>query len=109
MPARIGVEQGVPASAKVIPNNIGYKNIEFVEFVGIDLIIVGVSISKMSRSLSPITRSKDAIIIVKYPPIADSKTIHVKAQKTPIIVNTIAVPKIKQHNCKNVLKGVSFE
>ena len=27
IPARIGVEQGVPASAKVAPKSIGYKNI----------------------------------------------------------------------------------
>ena len=27
MPAKIGVEQGVPAIAKIAPNNIGYKNV----------------------------------------------------------------------------------
>lgn len=109
IPASIGVEQGVPAKAKVIPNKIGYKNIEFVELVGIAFIIVGASKSKMFNSLSPITNSNEAIISVKYPPKADAKTEPVKAQMIPIAVNTIAVPKIKQHNCKKVLKGVSFE
>lgn len=32
IPARIGVEQGVPAKAKVIPKSIGYKNTECVVF-----------------------------------------------------------------------------
>ena len=109
MPAKIGVEQGVPASANVIPSNIGYKNMEFVVFVGIDFIIVGISMSRISNSFRPKTRSKDAINKVKYAPKADAKTLPVTAQKTPITVNTIAVPKIKQHNCKSVLNGVSFE
>ena len=109
IPAKIGVEQGVPAKAKVIPNNRGYKNTEFVEFVGIDFIIVGVSKSRISSSFRPKTKSKDAINKVKYAPKAEAKTLPVTAQKTPIIVNTIAVPKIKQHNCKSVLNGVSFE
>ena len=109
IPAKIGVEQGVPAKAKVMPNNKGYKNTEFVEFVGIDFIIVGVSISRTSNSFKPRTKSNDAISKVKYAPIAEAKTLPVTAQKTPITVNTIAVPKIKQHNCKSVLNGVSFE
>lgn len=109
IPAKIGVEQGVPARANVIPSNIGYKNNEFVEFVGIALIITGVSKSRNPNILSPITKSKDAIKTVKYPPIADAKTLPVNAQITPIIVKTIAVPSIKQDNCKNVLKGVSLE
>lgn len=109
MPANIGVEQGVPARAKVIPNNIGYKNIEFVVLVGIALIMVGVSKSKISNSFNPITKSNDAIISVKYPPIAEANTLPVSAQAMPIVVNTIAVPNIKQHSCKNVLNGVSLE
>ena len=109
MPAKIGVEQGVPARAKVIPKSTGYTKIEFVELVGIALIIVGVSKSNISSSFNPITRSNDAIKTVKYPPIADAKTFPVKAQAIPIRVKTIAVPKIKQHNCKNVLKGFSLE
>ena len=84
-------------------------NTEFVVFCGIAFIIVGVSKSNSSRSLSPITNSNDAIAIVKYPPIDDAKTFPVSAQAIPISVNTIAVPRIKQHNCKKVLKGVSFE
>lgn len=109
MPANIGVEQGVPTSANVIPSNIGYKNIELVELFGMFLIITGNSKSRMFKSFNPIINSMDAIISVKYPPRADAKTFPVKAQAIPIIVNTIAVPKIKQHSCKNVLNGDSFE
>ena len=65
IPASIGVEQGVPAKAKVIPNSIGYKNIEFVLFVGIAFIIVGVSKSKISSNFKPITKSNEAMINVK--------------------------------------------
>ena len=42
---------------------IGYKNIELVVFCGIAFIIVGASISNISRSFSPITISNEAIII----------------------------------------------
>ena len=38
MPARIGVEQGVPARANATPSKIGYTNREFVLFVGIAFI-----------------------------------------------------------------------
>lgn len=65
IPAKIGVEQGVPARAKVIPNNIGYKNIEFVELTGITLTIVGVSKSNISNSFNPSTSNKEAITNVK--------------------------------------------
>ena len=109
IPAKIGVEQGVPASAKVIPNKIGYIKIEFVVFCGIALIIVGVSNSRISRSFSPITNSKDAIATVKYPPIEDAKTFPVSAQAIPMSVKTIAVPSIKQQSCIKVLSGVSLE
>ena len=109
IPAKIGVEHGVPANAKVIPNKIGYKNIEFVVFVGIDFIIVGVSKSNISRIFNPIISNKDAINNVKYAPNAVAKTFPVTAQAIPIKVNTIAVPNIKQHNCKKVLYGVSLE
>ena len=65
IPARIGVEHGVPARAKVIPRSIGYKNRELVEFVGMDFIIVGVSNSRIFNSFSPIINNKDAINTVK--------------------------------------------
>ena len=57
----------------------------------------------------PITSNKDAIAIVKYPPRADAKTFPVSAQAMPIRVNTIAVPKMKQHNCKKVVHVFSLE
>ena len=98
IPANIGVEQGVPASAKTIPKSIGYKNSEFVEFTGIALIITGISKSNKPVILSPITIKSDAIISVKYPPSAEANTLPVTAQIIPIIENTIAVPHIKKHN-----------
>lgn len=70
---------------------------------------MGASNSSISSSLSPITRSNDAIIIVKYPPIDDAKTFPVNAQAIPIRVKTMAVPKIKQQSCRKVLKGDSLE
>ena len=109
MPAKIGVEQGVPASANVIPSNIGYKNMEFVVFVGIDFIIVGVSKSKISSNFNPITNNNDAINSVKYPPNFEANTLPVIAHNTPMVVNTIAVPKIKQLSCIKVMSGVSLE
>ena len=99
----------IKRSTKVIPRSIGYKNTEFVVFLGMAFIIVGVSKSRISKSFNPMTNKSDATIKVKYPPIAEAKTLPVRAQTTPITVNTIAVPKIKQQSCKNVLKGVSFE
>lgn len=65
MPASIGVEQGVPASAKVIPRRMGYKNKELPVLDGIDLIIVGVSKSNISSSFKPITSKSEAIKTVK--------------------------------------------
>ena len=56
-----------------------------VLFTGIALIITGISNSKTSVSLSPITRSNDAIIKVKYPPSVDAKTLPVTAHIIPII------------------------
>ena len=94
----IGVEQGVPASAKTIPKSIGYKNSEFVEFTGIALITTGISKSNSPVLLSPITIKSDAIISVQYPPNAEANTLPVTAQIIPIIENTIAVPNIKKHN-----------
>ena len=109
IPAKIGVEQGVPASAKTIPKSIGYKNREFVEFTGMALMTTGISKSNSPVILSPITINKDAIISVKYPPKADAKTLPVTAQSIPIIEKIIAVPNIKKHNWIKVLKGVSLE
>ena len=65
IPAKIGVEQGVPASAKVMPKIVGYINKEFVEFVGIAFIITGMSKSNIPLILSPITNNSEAIISVK--------------------------------------------
>lgn len=109
IPAKIGVEHGVPARANVTPKSTGYKKMEFVEFAGMALIIVGVSKSKIPISFKPITIKSEATISVKYAPIAEAKTLPVMAHAMPIIEKTIAVPKIKQQSCKNVIKGVSLE
>ena len=71
--------------------------------------ITGISKSRMPVIFRPIINSSDAIISVKYPPKADAKTLPVIAHIMPIIVNTIAVPRIKLESCKNVLNGVSLE
>ena len=109
IPAKIGVEQGVPARAKAIPRSTGYKNNELVEFVGIAFIITGMSNSNKLVSFNPITSKSDAIISVKYPPRVEANTLPVTAQIIPITENTIAVPSIKQKSCIKVLKGVSLE
>ena len=109
MPANIGVEHGVPASAYAIPSSNGYKTSELVLFCGIDFIITGISKSKIPMILSPITIKRDAIIRVKYPPKTDAKTLPVMAQSTPITVKTTEVPRIKQLSCTKVRNGVSLE
>lgn len=109
IPAKIGVEQGVPAIANVIPKRTGYRNIELFLLTGIAFIIEGISKSRNPNSFNPIISSSDAIIKVKYPPKAEAKTLPVIAQIIPIIEKTIAVPKIKQSICKKVLNGVSSE
>lgn len=109
MPANIGVEHGVPARANATPNKIGYTNSELVLFVGIALIITGISKSNKFVNFNPITKSNEAITRVKYAPKAEAKTLPVTAQIIPIIVKTIAVPKIKKQSWTNVLNGVSLE
>ena len=49
IPAKIGVEHGVPARAKAIPRSTGYKNNELVEFEGIAFMITGMSNSNKSK------------------------------------------------------------
>ena len=109
IPAKIGVEHGVPPSAKVIPSSTGYINIELLLFCGMALIIVGSSKSNRPNNFNPIINKIEAIMRVKYPPNADAKTVPVRAQRIPIIENTIAVPRIKQQSCRKIIYGVFFE
>lgn len=109
IPAKIGVEHGVPPRAKVIPKSTGYKNIELFLFCGIAFIIVGISKSKSPKSFNPRIRRIEDIISVKYPPKTDAKTLPVIAQIIPIMENTIEVPRIKQHSCIKIFAGFSFE
>ena len=98
IPASIGVEHGVPASANATPSRNGYTKSELVLFWGMDFIITGISKSNIPSILSPITNKSEAIIRVKYPPKTEAKTLPVTAHIIPITVNTTAVPKIKQQS-----------
>lgn len=104
IPANIGVEHGVPPSAKTAPNNIGYKYFELLGFDGILFIIVGRLISSIPIKFKPIAKITDAIMIIKYPPASDMNTCPVKAQITPIILNTIDEPIMNDSSCKKVFK-----
>lgn len=98
IPARIGVEHGVPARAKVMPRRVGYIINDELLLDGIDFTITGISKSSISKSFNPITSNNEAIMRVKYPPRAEAKTLPVIAQIIPITLNTMAVPNIKKHN-----------
>ena len=74
-----------------------------------DFIITGISKSNISAIFKPITKRREAIITVKYPPRADAKILPVIAQIIPISVKTTDVPKMKNNSCMAVLTGVSFE
>ena len=92
IPARIGVEQGVPPIAKSAPSSIGYKYFELFEFEGILEISVGRFISKSPKRCRPIAKRSEAIKIRKYPPAIEINTLPVTAQSIPIMLNTIAEP-----------------
>ena len=65
IPAKIGVEQGVPASANTIPIKNGYKNEYPPLFFGIDFTITGNSKSRISSNFNPIMIKKEPIISPK--------------------------------------------
>ena len=65
MPAKMGVEQGVPAKAKTIPKINGYMNANLPSFLGKDFINIGNSKSKTSTIFNPITIKNEAIISPK--------------------------------------------
>ena len=62
IPAKIGVEQGVPASAKTIPIINGYKKANFPVFLGKAFMKTGNSKLRTSINFKPITIKNDAII-----------------------------------------------
>ena len=92
IPARIGVEQGVPPIAKIAPKSIGYKYFELFEFDGILEIRVGRFISSIPKRCRPIANRSEDTKIKKYPPAIEIKTLPVIAQSIPIMLNTIAEP-----------------
>ncbi len=97
IPAKIGVEQGLPINANTIPKMTGYKYMFIPSFLGISLIITGISKSKIPNSFNPIIMRIEATIKPKYPPAKVTKTFPVRAQITPITENTIAVPNTKNN------------
>lgn len=109
IPAKIGVEHGLPANAKIPPSKIGYKNVFVPSFLGISFMTTGSSKSSTPSNFNPITRIIPAKIIPKYPPANETKTFPVIAQIMPIAENTIAVPNTKKSIWTNVLKGFASE
>lgn len=109
IPANIGVEQGVPASAKTAPIKIGYKTTFFPELCGICLMITGRLKSSTPSILSPITINSDASNKIKYIGANEIKTFPVTAQITPIVAKTSDDPKTKNNICKNVFAGLPSE
>ena len=95
IPAKIGVEQGLPASAKTPPSKIGYKKVFVFSLCGISLIITGSSKSRTPNSFNPMTRIIALKNIPKYPPAKEIKTLPVIAHAIPIIEKIIAMPITK--------------
>lgn len=60
IPAKIGVEQGVPAIAKIAPIKIGYKIVLFPLLWGICFMMTGMLKSKIPTILSPMTIRSEA-------------------------------------------------
>lgn len=109
IPAKIGVEHGVPASAKTAPIKIGYKTMFLPELCGISFISTGKLKSSNPMMFKPITISKDANNKIKYVGAKETKTLPVTAQRTPIVAKTREDPKTKNTICNNVLSGVPSE
>ena len=65
MPAKIGVEQGVAASANKAPTIKGYKKRLCPSDFGIFFTITGRVKSKAPTRFKPITRRRDAIIKIQ--------------------------------------------
>lgn len=107
IPAKIGVEQGVPIKANTAPKKIGYKIRLFVLFCGISLIKTGNSKSRKPTSFKPIIIKTDATISAKNGDV--TKTLPVIAQIMPIPEKTIAVPSTKNNICISVVEVFSFE
>ena len=60
IPAKIGVEQGVPAIANTAPIKIGYKTTFLPVLCGICFIRTGILKSKIPSTFNPITSNNDA-------------------------------------------------
>lgn len=102
IPANIGVEHGVEANAKTMPIIIGYKTKSLLLFCGICLMNTGIWISNIPKRLSPIRKiipltispkTAEYLFIRIFPPIAQIK---------PSVVNTNAIPSIKNVICISV-------
>lgn len=109
IPAKIGVEHGVPAIAKIAPIKSGYKTIFWPLDVGICFTNTGILKSKIPRIFSPIIISNDAIINRKYAGAKDTKTFPVTAQIIPIVAKTSDIPTTKKNIWRQILDGFSLE
>ena len=101
MLARIGVEQGLEAMAKIVPTKNGItKTLPFL-FCGIFFIKLGVGNSIISNKLKPKIIKIEAISKITIGDAILEKTFPVIAQKTPMILNTVESPIEKDISCNN--------
>lgn len=101
MLARIGVEQGLDAKAKIVPTKKGMiKTLPFL-FCGIFFMKLGVGNSIMSSKLKPKIINTEAISNITIGDAIFEKTFPVSAQITPTILKTVESPKENEINCIN--------
>lgn len=109
IPAKIGVEQGVPAIANTAPIKIGYNTMFFPVPCGICLIKTGMLKSSAPSMFKPITISNEPSKRIKYIGANVTKTFPVTAQITPIVAKTSEEPNTKNNICRNVFAGLTCE
>lgn len=107
--ASIGEEQGLDAKAKNVPTKNGNINRLPDLFCGIFFIIVGNCISIKPIKLSPKIIINDENIKIKIGDAKLVKALPVKAQITPIILNTNDNPREKESICISNFLLSSFE
>lgn len=101
--AKIGVEQGDAARANIAPIKNGYKILLLLLFWGNSFINTGTLISTTPSKFSPISIIKEVNIKTPTGPSAEAKTFPVKAQITPIMLNTTDMPKTKKNSWDKVV------
>ena len=101
MLARLGVEQGLDANAKIVPTKNGIANTLPFLFCGIFFTKFGVGNSIISSKLNPRIKSIDAINKTTIGEAKLEKTLPVKAQNTPIILSIEDKPIEKEISCNS--------